>query len=47
MRRHLPRLSYANAIATLALFIALGGSAYGALRSAASDGAVTVPPRGR
>jgi hypothetical protein len=44
MRRHLPRLSYANAnaIATLALFIALGGSAYGALRSAASDGAVTA-----
>ncbi len=29
MRRHLPRLSYANAIAALALFIALGGSAYG------------------
>jgi len=42
MRHHLPRLSYANAIATLALFIALGGSAYGALRSVAPDGTVTA-----
>jgi len=34
MRRH---LSYANVVATLALFTALGGSAYGALRVTGRD----------
>ena len=31
MRRFRPRLTYANVVATLALFVALGGGAYAAV----------------